>query len=75
MSFSFDTSAIRLEMDTRTKYLDRTIRFSADSIRKLRGIIGLPEFDIDALITLKLFLHILEEEVECLGLPHFSRCR
>ena len=41
MSFSFDTSAIRLEMDTRTKYLDRKIRSSADSIGELRRIITL----------------------------------
>lgn len=34
MSFSFATSAIRLETDTRMKYLDRRDCFSSDSVKE-----------------------------------------
>ena len=32
-----------------------------------------PQLDVDTLVALKLLLHILEEELECLSLPHLPR--
>ncbi len=37
----------------------------------LRG--GAPELDVDAMVALELLLHILEQKVERLCLPHLPR--
>lgn len=74
MSLSFTTSAIRRDIDTRTKYLQ--VMQCISSLYLYGDWKGhLPQFNIDTLVALELFLDILEVKVECLGLPHLPRSR
>jgi hypothetical protein len=74
ISLSFATSAIRRDIDTRTKYLH--IMQYVSSLDLYGDWTGyLPQFDVDTLIALELFLNILEVEVIRLRLPHLSRSR
>lgn len=70
MSFSLFTSAIRLDIETRMKYLRPSIR---DFVR-LDAKQCSPEFDIDALVAFVLLLYVLEQEIKRLCLPHLSWC-
>lgn len=70
MSFSLFTSAIRLDIETRIKYLCPSVRNAiCQDVEQY-----LPEFDINALVTLVLFLYILKQEIISLCLAHLPRC-
>jgi len=70
MSFSLFTSAIRLDIETRMKYLRPSLR------NLVRHDVEpcLPEFHVDALVAFVLLLYVLEQEVERLCLPHLPWC-
>lgn len=68
-SFSFTTSAILREIDTRMKYLQWSlgkIRSAGDTDKSI------PQLDIDALVTFELLLDVLELKVECLRGAHLA---
>lgn len=74
-SFSFVTSAIRREIVTRTRYLGNGRYSVSQHEREGVGRGYAPELDVDALVALVLFLHVLEEKVERLCCAHFPwRC-
>ena len=70
MSFSLFTSAIRLDIETRMKYLCPGVGNAVCKGTKQY----LPEFDINALVAFVLFLYVLELKVIRLCLPHLPRC-
>lgn len=51
------------------KISDKTLRVVQGRVIEASS----PEFDIDALVTLKLLFHVFEEEFVSLSLSHFSR--
>lgn len=69
-SFSLFTSAIRLDIETRMKYLCPRVRNAVCQDVKQY----LPEFNVNALVTLVLFLYVLKHEVIGLCLPHLPWC-
>ena len=69
-SFSLFTSAIRLDIETRMKYLCLGVRNAVCQDAKQCS----PEFDINALVTFVLFLYVLEHEIKGLCLPQIPWC-
>ena len=75
MSLSFVTSAILRDIVTRTKYL-HTKRPGGQRQTLSRGEMhNAPQLDVDALVALILFLDVLKQKVERLGLAQFARGR
>ena len=64
---------MRREMVTRTKYLAKGYMNTVQM--QQRGGLYTPELDVDTLIALKLFFHVLEQKVVRLRLPHITRRR